>query len=282
MLLNQLTLHTPKTAAEAAKLFKELEDSKVLAGGTFLLNSLKLLKHKGTKTPAHILSLAKVGDLKGIAFDGQKLTIKAMTTITELFESPVIAEHFPIIKTVCRNISTTPIRNMASFGGNLTCRYTWTEMPVAMVALDAQFHFLMPDGQSTVMSAEDFFKNNARSEYLFTHAVVVKDPNAQLVYRRVRKMSDVDQPLITVCVKTSLKGNQWSQTRAVINSGTAFAQRDYTLEEFLNTQKSDPDLGQKAMDHLTVAIYDTRSTEYKQHMFRTCLRQAIEEICKSN
>ena len=85
MLLNPLTLHTPKTLPEAAKLYKELEDSKVLAGGTFLLNSLKLFKHKGTKTPRNVLSLSKVDDLKGISFDGKTLTIKAMTTITDIF-----------------------------------------------------------------------------------------------------------------------------------------------------------------------------------------------------
>ncbi len=282
MLLNSLTLHTPKTISEAAKLFKELEDSKVLAGGTFLLNSLKLLKTKGTKTPKNILSLAKVENLKGISTDGQNLTIKAMTTITELFESPLLENNFQILHTICRNISTTPIRNMASFGGNLTCRYTWTEMPVAMIALDAQMHFMGPDGQDSVVSAEDFFKNNARSENLFTHAVILKDSQARLAYRRVRKMSDVDQPLLTVCVKTSLKGNQWTQTRVVINSGTAFAQRDYVLEGFLNDKISSVQLGSLAMDHLTGAIYDTRSTEYKQHMFRVCIRQAIEEICKSN
>ncbi len=282
MLLNPLTLHTPKTTPEAARLFKELEDSKILAGGTFLLNSLKLLKTKGTKTPKNILSLAKVGDLRGVSFDGQNLTIKAMTTITELFESPLLTGNFEIIRTVCRNISTTPIRNMASFGGNLTCRYTWTEMPVTMIALDAQMHFMAPDGKASSMSAEDFFKNNARSEYLFTHAVIAKDSQSRLVYRRVRKMSDVDQPLLTVCVKTTLKGNQWAQTRVVVNSGTAFAQRDYLLEEFLNAKSSSANLGQEAMNHLTSTIYDTRSTEYKQHMFRVSLRQAIEEICKSN
>ena len=65
MLLNPLTLHLPKTSLEAARLYKELEDSKVLAGGTFLLNSMKLLKTKGTKTARNILSLAKVDELKG-------------------------------------------------------------------------------------------------------------------------------------------------------------------------------------------------------------------------
>ena len=282
MLLNPLTLHTPKTVPEAAKLFKELEDSKVLAGGTFLLNSLKLLKHKGTRTAKNILSLAKVNDLKGVVSDDKGLTIKAMTTITELFESSLLKDNFQVLHTVCRNISTTPIRNMASFGGNLTCRYTWTEMPVTMIALDAQMFFMDENGKTHSMSAEDFFKNNARSEHLFTHAVIAREPQARITYRRVRKMSDVDQPLLTVCVKTTLKGKEWTQTRAAINSGTAFAQRDYQLEEFLNGKTSSVHLGQEALKHLTSTIYDTRSTEYKQHMFRVCLRQAIEEICKSN
>ena len=282
MLLNPLTLHTPKSTSEAAKLYKELEDSKVLAGGTFLLNSLKLLKTKGTRTPKNVLSLSGVQDLKGIHFDGKILTIKAMTTITELFDSQVLVEHFGIIHKVCRNISTTPIRNMASFGGNLTCRYTWTEMPVAMIALDAQMYFMNPEGISSSMSAEDFFKNNARSEYLFTHAQITKDSSACFAYRRVRKMSDIDQPALSLCVKTSLKNKQWTNTRIVVNSGHAFAQRDYKLEEFLNGKTSAAELGRQAMEHLTTTIYDTRSSEYKQHMFRISIQRGIEEICKSN
>lgn len=282
MLLNPLTLHTPRTTIEAAKLFKELEDSRILAGGTFLLNSLKLLKTKGTRTPRNILSLARVQDLKGVSFDGQYLTIKAMTTITDLFDSPLLKDNFQLIKTVCHNISTTPIRNMASVGGNLTCRYTWTELPVAMISLDAQMFFMSADGKSSSMSAEDFFKNNARSEYLFTHVQIPKDASARLAYRRVRKMSDVDQPLLSLCVKTSLKAKQWTNTRVAINSGTSFAQRDYKLEEFLNGKAFGVDLGKQAMDHLTTTIYDTRSNEYKQHMFRISIQRGIEEICKSN
>ena len=126
MLLNPLTLHLPKTSLEAARLYKELEDSKVLAGGTFLLNSMKLLKTKGTKTAKNILSLSKVEELKGVSIEGDTLSIKAMTRINELLEFPLPEGHLKILHTVCTNISTNPIRNMATVGGNLTCRYTWT------------------------------------------------------------------------------------------------------------------------------------------------------------
>ncbi len=280
MLLNSLTLHLPKTTSEAAKLYKELADAKVLAGGTFLLNSMKLLKTKGTKTAKNVLSLAKVTDLKGIALNGNVLTIKAMTTITELFESPLLSDNLSVLRTVCRNISTNPIRNMATVGGNLTCRYTWTEMGAVMIALNANMHFMGPDGAEEVIPAEDFFKNAARAEKLFTHVSIERKPMAAVAYRRVKKTMHVDVPLLAVCVTTELKGKQWQNTRVGINNGIAFAQRDVTLEEFLNKSQSAPDLGTKALQHLTTAIYDTRSSDYKQHMFRVSLKSAIEEIAK--
>jgi len=67
MLLNPLTLHTPTSVPEAVKLYTSLENVKIQAGGTFLLNSLKLLKKKGSKTPEHVISLRKVNELKGIS-----------------------------------------------------------------------------------------------------------------------------------------------------------------------------------------------------------------------
>lgn len=280
MLLNPLNLHLPKNRLEAAKLFKELDDAKIHAGGTFLLNSLKLLKTKGTKTAANIISLANAHDLKGIEFKNGALIIHAMTTIADLFDNERVAQECPVLHTVCRNISTQPIRNMATVGGNLTCRYTWTEMGAVMIALDAHMHFLSPDGTESVMPVEDFFKNAARSEYLFTHVTIPLEPNARIAYRRVKKTLHVDVPLLAVCVKTRLNGQKWSATRVAINNGTSFAQRDYALEQFLDTVSSAQGLGTQALEHLTKDIYDQRSTEYKQHMFRVSLRQAIDEIAQ--
>jgi carbon-monoxide dehydrogenase medium subunit len=280
MLLNPLTLHLPKTSLEAAKLYKELEDSKVLAGGTFLLNSMKLLKTKGTKTARNVLSLADVAELKGVSLEGDTLTIKAMTRINELLDAPLPKGHLEILHTVCRNISTNPIRNMATMGGNLTCRYTWTEMGAVMIALDARMHFLGPDGKEEVVTPEDFFKNAARSEKLFTHVTMKTDTTAKTAYRRVKKTIHVDVPMLAICLRTEIKGKQWSNTRIGINNGVAFAQRDPILEDFLNKSSSTPNLGAEALEHLTAAIYDTRSSDYKKHIFRVSLKSAIEEIAK--
>lgn len=280
MLLKPLTFHAPRTLSEASRLYAELEDVKILAGGTFLLNSLKLLKRKNSKTPQNIISLRKVADLKGVVTEGDKLVIGAMTTISELSESPLLTDNFALLRVVCKNISTQPIRNMATVGGNLTCRYTWTEMGAVMIALDAKMHFVDQDGKEEAISAEEFFQNAAKTDKIFTKVSIPRNKEASIAYRRVKKTLHVDVPLLTVCVKTNLKGDKFTDTRVTVNTGTAFAQRDKILEEFLGHSACKEGIGQEALDHLDTAIYDKRSDDYKKHMFRTSLKQAIEEIVR--
>ena len=280
MLLNPVAFHSPRTLKEAAQLYATLEDVKILAGGTFVLNSLKLLKRKGTRTTANIISLRKVNELKGVHMESDKLVIHAMTVINDLFESPLLTENFSILRTVCRNISTNPIRNMATVGGNLTCRYTWTEMGAVMIALNAQMHFMGSDGKEAVVSAEDFFKNAAKSDKLFTHLTIDRDPLARMAYRRVKKTMHVDVPLLAVCVKAYIKNGKFSDPCVSINNGTAFAQRDHILEQFLNGKSSTLETLQQALEHLDVNIYDKRSDEYKSHMFRVSIKSALLETIK--
>lgn len=282
MLLKPLTFHSPRTLAEATKLHATYPEARILAGGTFLLNSLKLLKRKGTKTPGHVISLRKVADLKGVKVEGDQLIIRAMTIINDLYDSPLLAGNTAVLRKVCKNISSNLIRNMATVGGNLTCRYTWTEMGSVMVGLEADMHFAAPDGKGEVIPAEDFFKNAAKTDKLFSHVSIKIDKTASVSYQRVKRSINVDIPLLAIFIKTNLNGNKFSNTRVTVNNGTAFAQRDRKLEEFLNGQVVSPELGQKALEHLDTEIYDKRSDEYKQHMFRVSIKNAIEEITQTD
>ena len=278
MLLKPLTFHTPKTTVQAAQLQATLDNARILAGGTFLINSLKLMKRKGSKTPEHIISLRKIKELKRVTLEDNKLIIGAMTIISDLYDSPLLKDNTAILRTVCKNISTNPIRNMATVGGNLTCRYTWTEMGCVMVALEADMHFINSDGKEEVMTAEDFFQNAAKSDKIFSHVSIKIDKTAHITYQRVKKSANVDIPLLAVCIKTHFNNQRWTNTRVTVNNGIAFAQRDHTLENFLNTQTTHPKLPIEAIDHLNTEIYDKRSDDYKKHIFRVSLKNAIREI----
>ena len=278
MLLKPFTFYLPITLSEALTLYASLEEVRILAGGTFLLNSLKLLKRKGTKTPQNILSLRKIDELKGVYLEKDQLVIKAMTIINDLFASPSLVDNFRVLKTVCRNISTNPIRNMATVGGNLTCRYTWTEMGAVMIALGAYMHFIGKDRKEAIIPAEEFFNTGAKTDKIFTHVAIKRDKTASIAYRRVRKNSDVDVPLLAVCIKTNFKGDRFTNTRVTVNNGVTFARRDFILEEFLNNSSCQNGVTKGALEHLDTSIYDTRSDDYKKHMFRLSLKNAIIEL----
>ena len=278
MLLNPLTFHAPTSLKEAIELYTNLESVRLQAGGTFLLNSLKLLKRKGTKTPEHVISLRKINELKGITKEGGRLVIRAMTIINELFDTPLLTGHWAVLRTVAKNISTNPIRNMATVGGNLTCRYTWTEMPAVMVGLEAELHFLGPDGQTEVLPAEKFFANGAKTDKIFTHVSIPKDPTASVAYRRIKKTPNVDIPLLSLLIKTNFDGARFTRTRVAVNNCVTFAQRDRLLEDYLDRSERYEKTVQEALDHLDKTIYDTRSNDYKKQMFRASLQSALREL----
>ena len=278
MLLNPLQLHTPTSLSEAIKLYASLPNVKIQSGGTFLLNSLKLLKRNGAKTPENVISLSKVKDLRNIQVTADYMDIYAMTTITDLFEFEPLKDNFEVFKTVCRNISTTPIRNMATVGGNLTCRYTWTEMPAVMVALDAQLYFLGRDEKEEVMPALDFFKAAAKTDKIFVKARIKRDSKCLLSYQRVKKTLHVDIPLLSLLITANVESNKFKDVRVGVNNCVAFAQRDTTLESFLNGAVVSEQTAVEALNHLDTTIYDARGTDYKKYMFRVAIKNAILEI----
>jgi hypothetical protein len=52
-----------------------------------------------------------------------------------------------------------------------------------------------------LLHPEDFFKNAARSEKLFTHVTIKTQACARTAYRRVKKTVHVDIPLLAICIK---------------------------------------------------------------------------------
>jgi 4-hydroxybenzoyl-CoA reductase subunit beta len=91
-------------------------DVKLVAGGTDLIPSMK----QGLFTPRVLVDLKGLRDLGFINFDPERgLTVGALTTISALTDSPVIARHFPVLRAAARAIASPLLRNMGTLGGNL-------------------------------------------------------------------------------------------------------------------------------------------------------------------
>jgi 4-hydroxybenzoyl-CoA reductase subunit beta len=89
---------------------------KLVAGGTDLIPSMK----QGLFKPRVLVDLKGLRDLGFINFDPERgLTVGALTTISALTDSRVIAQHFPVLHAAAKTIASPLLRNMGTLGGNL-------------------------------------------------------------------------------------------------------------------------------------------------------------------
>ncbi len=91
-------------------------DTAYVAGGTDLWPNMK----RRQQTPRTVISLGAIEALVGIAGSAQTgLRIGPMTTLSALIAHPLVATHYPALAEAARLVSTPPLRNMGTIGGNL-------------------------------------------------------------------------------------------------------------------------------------------------------------------
>ncbi len=101
----------PITIGEVAKILAgEGPRALLLAGGTDLIPNMK----RRTQTPAVLVSLRRVAELRGLA-NGR---IGSAMTLSSIAESPHLSPHRALIRAAAQ-VATPHIRNAATLGGNL-------------------------------------------------------------------------------------------------------------------------------------------------------------------
>ncbi len=107
---------SPKSISEACSMLKEYnKNAKVIAGGTDLLVSMK----QRVKTPNYLIGLKGISDLNYIRQNGKDVKIGILTLISDLEQSNVIKEHFPVLADAVKCLGSPHLRGMGTIGGNI-------------------------------------------------------------------------------------------------------------------------------------------------------------------
>lgn len=111
-------------------------DVAVIAGGTELLNWMRL----GIATPARLLDIGSLPDLRVIAVDGDPtaagatLQIGALATLGDVARDPLVDRHAASVAQAARAAASVQVRNRATIGGNVLqrtrCPYFRAETPM--------------------------------------------------------------------------------------------------------------------------------------------------------
>jgi xanthine dehydrogenase YagS FAD-binding subunit len=110
----------PATSGQAVKLLAALPGkAAVLAGGSDLLALMK----DGVETPARLVSLQAVRELRGIRYaEKTGFRIGALTTVAELAADSAVRWELPALSDAAGRVAGPQIRNVATVGGNLCQR----------------------------------------------------------------------------------------------------------------------------------------------------------------
>jgi CO/xanthine dehydrogenase FAD-binding subunit len=127
------------------------EEAKVLAGGQSLI-------------PALNYRLAKprvVVDINGLPLDGLsvamgRLRLGALVRHASLEDSLELARYCPVLREAAALIGNVRVRTLGTLGGSLTHADPAAELPMVMLALDAQLAVAGRAGRRTI-AARDFF-----------------------------------------------------------------------------------------------------------------------------
>ncbi len=105
----------PKTLDDAAAIVAgEGRSARLVAGGTDLWPNMKR-RHQEAET---VVSLMRIPEIAGVR-NGGVLRIGGTTTLDTIEADPIVVERYPAVARAVESISSPPLRNMGTIGGNL-------------------------------------------------------------------------------------------------------------------------------------------------------------------
>jgi aerobic carbon-monoxide dehydrogenase medium subunit len=138
--------HAPRQLKEATELLARLPNAKVLAGG----QSLVPMMNFRYVIVDHLVDLAGIDDLRGVAVADGRLRIGAMMRQRDLEVAPEIVQHCPLLAAALRHVGHRQTRNRGTIGGSLAHADPAAELPAVCAAYDAVIHLASVRGMRQV------------------------------------------------------------------------------------------------------------------------------------
>ncbi|MGH9074373.1 MAG: FAD binding domain-containing protein, partial [Acidimicrobiales bacterium] len=142
------------SAEEAVALLAEHgDDAKLLAGGHSLLPLMKLR----LATPAVLVDVGRLADLRYVGDAGDHVAIGALTRHRDLEVSELLRSQVPIVAHVAGQVGDPQVRHRGTIGGSLAHGDPASDLPAVVLALGGTLVARGPEGERQVPATE-FFK----------------------------------------------------------------------------------------------------------------------------
>jgi len=285
--LNQVTDYlAPRCLDEALQAMAD-GAATVLCGGTDLAPQTEsgMRQYK-----AMLLNIRRIEGLGGIEATGEKVRIGAVTTISEIRRSPVLAEIAPVLVEAAERFASEQIRNAASVGGNLCNASPAGDMIPPLLVLEASVELACWQGgavQTRRIPLERFFVGPGKTVKLpqeLLTAIVFDRPAADFVgrFRKSGPRPALEISTVSVALGARVSDGRLSDVRVAMGSVAPTPLRARHVEAALEG---------KPLDAATVAaavaaaaedakpIDDVRASAwYRGHLVRVFVEEVLNDV----
>jgi carbon-monoxide dehydrogenase medium subunit len=249
------------------------DEAKFLAGGHSLLPLMKLRLAQ----PSVLVDIGRVSDLSYIRDAGDHIAIGALTRHMDVENSPVLAEHAPLLAHAAGHVGDPQVRHRGTIGGSIAHSDPASDLPATTLALGATYVAQGPNGTREI-AATDFFHGFLQTAL---------EPDEMLTEIRVPKMNGAGWSF--------QKFNRRAQDWAIV--GVAAWRRNGDSGVALVNMGSVPILASSVSSALAggASIADAAeqaaaesepqsdlnaTPEYRVHLAKVLVRRALEQASK--
>ncbi|MDX1395390.1 MAG: xanthine dehydrogenase family protein subunit M [Gemmatimonadota bacterium] len=251
------------------------EDSRLLAGGHSLLPLMRLRLAR----PSLLVDIGRIDDLRYITSEGDHVVVGAMTTHHELADSRELGEACPLLAATARQIGDPQVRHRGTIGGSVAHADPASDLPAALLALDAEIVIEGADGSRSVAAADFFqgpFMSDLRDGELLS-AIRVPVTRGGASYLKFQRRAQ-DWAIVGVAAVVESEGGAISRAAIGLTNMGGTPVRAGAVEEALVGAGDETSIAGAAarVDELDPPPGDDQATPaFRSHLASVLIRRAV-------
>lgn len=252
----------PRDLHEAYELLLQDEHNVIIGGGAWLK-----LTHKDVNT---IIDLHSIG-LHEIIDKGDVIEIGAMSTLRQIETNSVIQSHFDgIFNQAVKGIMGMNIRNLATIGGSIMGKYSFSDIFTPLLSMDVSLVFF----KAGTISLKEFLATKKMEKDILVKILLHKKDGRG--YFHSMKKTHLDFAVINVAVTKS------DDIKIVVGARPSIATRALNAEEFINnTEINEASIlaaAKLAKEEIKVGKNARASKEYRQELIEVYVKRGLKEV----
>ena len=273
---------SPRTLADAYAVLAEAPH-RPIAGGTDVM--VQLTGEIGP-VPDRMVDLWRLQELRGIALEGDALVLGALTTFTDIRQSPICLEIVPALVDAAATIGAAQIQNRATIGGNaMNASPAGDSLPV-LLAADAEFVVGSARGERRIPASAFWvaYRTTAvEPDELLLRVRIPLAEHREIRFRKVgtRRAQAISKVVMALARREPEPGGSWSDVRLALGSVADRPIRAAATEAVLEGAEPTQATADLAADTLATELQpidDVRSTaDYRRMVAARVLHRLVRE-----